>query len=141
MTALAAELMVAQEGWTRKQLPLGPGLKAYKGGTAAADTSAHYVRPAASGNANLIPLGIFAQTIDNSATTVNTALVDVDFLAEKKVLWRANGNGITLASNFYALAYFLDDQTWTSSSGGNSAAGRIVAVDSVLGVAVILGAS
>ena len=135
MTALAASLMITTAKWTRKQLPLATNTQVWKGGTACADTSAHVVTKAASANANLIPLGVFAQDLNNTST-VNTALVDVDFLTEKQVLYRANGNGITMASNFYALAYALDDQTVTSSSGGNSAIGRIVDVDAVLGVGI-----
>jgi hypothetical protein len=125
--------MITTAKWTRKQLPLATNTQVWKGGTACADTSAHVVT-------NLIPIGVFAQDLNNTST-VNTALVDVDFLTEKQVLYRANGNGITMASNFYALAYALDDQTVTSSSGGNSAIGRIVDVDAVLGVGIFPGAT
>lgn len=137
MTALAANLMIDTEKWTRKQLPLGPSLKAYQGAMACADISAHTVKPAVASNANLKLLGVFAETVDNTSTTA-TALVNVEFLAEKTVLWRANGNSITVASNMFALAYALDDATVTSSSSGNSAMGTIVGVDSVLGVAVMV---
>jgi hypothetical protein len=140
VTALAADTQITQARWTRKQLPLGPNLTAFKGGMACADTSAHVVKPAAASNANLIVLGVFAAGAVN-ASTVNTLLVDVDFLTEKTVLYRNNGNGITMASNFYGLAYPLDDQTVTSSAGGNSAVGRIVDVDAVLGVGIFPGAS
>jgi hypothetical protein len=140
VTALTADLMITQAKWTRKALPLGPNQTVYKGGSACADTGNHYMVKGVSGNANLILLGVFAGDYVN-ASTVNTMLADVDFLQEKTVLYRANGNGITMASNFFGLAYALDDQTVTSSSGGNSSVGRIVDVDAVLGVGFFPGAT
>ena len=137
MTALAAELMVTFDRWTRKQLPLGGSFKAYKGGAAVGDPTNHVVRPATSGTNNFVPLGIFAETIDNSAATTGgaTMLCDVDFLKEKTVLWRANAGNITAAGNLFGPCYYLDDQTVTATAGSNTKAGTVLAVDSVLGVA------
>ena len=139
MTALAAELMVSFEKWTRKQLPLLNGKKAYKGGTCMARPSAFAVVPGVTGagaaGANDLFLGLFAETIDNTAGSV-PILVNVDFLDEKLVLWRANDGSITAAANLFADAYVVDDQTVSATSTNRAKLGLIVAVDAVMGVAV-----
>lgn len=120
------------------QFPLGAGLKAYQGGRAYADSSANCVKPGVSGNANLNPIGIFPQTVDNSAGT-GTLLCQVDLDKEILIQWLDNATGsnaVTLASNLFQDVYCLDDHTVTTSSSGNSKAGRVWAVDSVKGVGV-----
>jgi hypothetical protein len=135
MSGLSAEMMVSFERWNRKQLPLIGGQKAWKGGTACADVSTHTVKIGAPSNANLEVLGVFDETIDNTGQTAGgaTALVNVNFLREKTVLWRDNDGSITSASLF-ADAYLVDDHTVAST--GSAVFGRILAVDAVLGVAV-----
>lgn len=138
MTALAAELMVTVEKVTRFDLPLGPAVKAYKGGTAMGRPSTANVMPAVTGagaaGANDIFLGIFAETIDNTAATNTTLSVTVDFLKEKTMLWRANDGSIT-AANVFGPCYAVDDQTVSATSTNRAKLGTILAVDSVLGVA------
>jgi hypothetical protein len=138
MTALAAELMLTTEKATRLDMALGPAVKAYKGGTAMGRPSTGYVMPAVTGSgaagANDVFLGIFAETIDNSAATNTTLSVTVDFLKEKTILWRANDGGIA-ATDVFNACYFVDDQTVSKTSTNRAKAGTILAVDSVLGVA------
>jgi hypothetical protein len=137
MTALAAELMVTFEKWTRHQLPLSAAKKAYKGGLAMGRPSTASVVPATTGagaaGANDIVLGIFAETIDNTANTATTALVNVDFLNERTILWRANDGSITSA-NLFSKCYAVDDQTVSATSTNRAEAGTILAVDTILGV-------
>src|SRR5215472_17593745 len=136
MTALAAQLMITFDRWTRKQLPLQAAKKAYKGGTCMANLTAAAVHPAATagGNTTDLFLGIFAETIDNTANTATTALVDVDFMRERTILWRANDGSITSA-NLFSPCYAVDDQTVSITSTNRAKCGTIVAVDAVLGVA------
>lgn len=119
-------------------LPLGAGLKAFQGGIACADTSAAVVKPGASGNANLLKIGEFAESVDNSAGT-GTAQVNVRLDHELDGRWYDNatgGNAVT-ASNLFADCYILDDHTVTTSSSGNSKAGRVWGVDTIKGVLVV----
>lgn len=118
--------------------PLGAGLKAYSGARCYADTAANCVKPGVAGNANLQPIGIFAATVDNTAGT-GTQLVQVDLDKEILVQWLDNATGsnaVTLASNLFDDVYCLDDHTVTTSSSGNSKAGRVWDVDALKGVAV-----
>jgi len=137
MTALAKDSLISFERWRNHQLPLGAAKKAYKGATALGDPATGTVIPGATATGKLV-LGVFAEQIDNSANTNTTALVNVDFLFERTVLWRANDGSIT-SSNLFSPCYVVDDQTVGASSSGKSAAGTIVAVDSVLGVAYVVG--
>jgi hypothetical protein len=132
MAALSQEFMSSFERWTRKQLPLAPGVKAWKGGTCLGDPTNANVIPGAAATGKLF-LGQFAETIDNTASTNTNALVNVDFLKEKTVLWRDNDGSIT-AANLFSACYVVDDHTVGASSSGKSKAGVILAVDSVLGV-------
>lgn len=118
-------------------LPLGSGLKAYAGARAYADTVAATVKPGVSGNANLQPIGIFDQTVDNTAGT-GTQLVQVTLDKEITVQWldNATGGNAVAASNLFQDVYCLDDHTVTTSSSGNSKAGRVWALDNLRGVAV-----
>jgi len=133
MTALNAELGLDQEKWNRRLMPLKAGAKAYKGGTACIDTVSQTVVPGKA-STTLLFLGVFAETIDNS-TGATTTPVNVDFLKEKTILWRANDGSIS-ATALGIAAYALDDQTLTATSSGNSKMGTVLAVDSVLGVAI-----
>lgn len=140
MTALAAELMTSQERVTRMEFNLRGGKKAYKGATAMGDPTTGTVRPAVvgsgAGGAGDIFLGIFAETIDNSAATAGGATlpVTVDFLKEKSVLYRAN-DGTFVAATAFNPCYAADDQTVSTTSTNAPKLGTVLKVDSVLGVA------
>ena len=126
-------------------LPLASGEKVFRNGIACIDTSAHLAKNGASGNANLIPVGEWLDSYDNSAGT-GTVQVMCRLYQEITVRWYASdtgGNAVT-SSNLYSDVYILDDQTVTTSSSGNSKAGKVWAVDAVKGVGVVpagLGAS
>ena len=138
MTASSTELQVTVERATRLDLPLGFAVKAIKGCTAMARPSTGTVSPAITGagaaGANDLNLGIFAETIDNTANTATTLPVTVDFLKEKTLLWRANDGTIT-AANLFSACYHADNQTVSITSTNRAKAGVIMAVDAVLGVA------
>lgn len=128
-------------------LPLasGSGQTAFKGGIACIDTSAHNAKVAAAGNANLIPVGEWIQQYDNTSGT-GTVQVMCRLYQEITVRWYdsdTGGNAVTV-SNLYSDVYLLDDHTVTTSSSGNSKAGKVWAVDAVKGVGIVpagLGAS
>ena len=137
MAALTQARMPIETRLNTVALPLAASATAWQGGMACADTSAGTVKPGAASNANLLRIGLFAESIDNSASTATTQiLVKLDH--EVVVQWFDNatgGNAVT-SSNLFADVYILDDHTVTTSSSGNSKAGRVWAVDSVKGVAV-----
>lgn len=145
MSALTAEFMCTFERITRKEFPLGYGVKAYKGATAFGRPSTGFVYPAKPGagaaGANDIMLGVFHETIDNTAGTATTLPVTVDFIREKTLLWRANdpGAGAIVATDRFNPCYALDDQTASKTTTNAAKLGTIVDVDSVLGVAFELG--
>lgn len=139
MTAAAQEVQATIERRTRMELPLAPGKKAYKGATAVGRPSTGYVYPSipASGATSDVFLGLFAETIDNSANTATTLNVTVDFLKEKTLLWRGNdpGGGAIVATSRFNACYALDDQTVSTTTTNAQKMGIILDVDSVLGVA------
>jgi len=137
MAALTQGRMTRETRIKTIALPLAAGQKVFQGGIACADTSTSTVKKGASGNANLLRLGEFAESMDNSAggSSVNV-LVSLD----KEIVTRSydndtGGNAVT-TSNLFTDVYILDDHTVTTSSSGNSKAGRVWAVDSTNGVAV-----
>jgi hypothetical protein len=129
--------MVREDTLKTLALPLAASQKVFQGGIACADTSTNTVKKGASGNSNLKKIGEFAENADNSSGTGSlNVLVNLDH--EIVVRWYDNatgGNAITI-SNFFADVYVLDDHTVTTSSGSNSKAGRVWAVDTIKGVAV-----
>lgn len=134
MTALAKERMSLVERWTRRQLTLASGNKAWKGGIAALDLSTGKVEPGHA-ETDLLVIGSFAETVD---AALADALVDVDFGREIEARWLANataGDAIA-ATDVGSLCYVMDDQTVTITPTGRSIAGRVWGVDSVKGVLV-----
>jgi hypothetical protein len=142
MTALAAELMATQERVTRMEFNLAPGKKAYKGATAMGRPSTSFVYPAVTSagaaGANDLFVGMFAETIDNSANTATTLPVTVDFLTEKNLFYRTNDGSLTATSVFNP-CYAADDQTASATSTNAPKLGTVVKVDAVLGVAFLTG--
>ena len=113
----------------------GAGQKAYQGGVACMDTGAYTIKPGASGNASLIPIGEFAQSYDNSAGT-GTIYVLVELAKEVPVDWYENASAGAAVVNLFTTCYLLDDHTVTNSSSGNSEAGRVWKLDTTKGVLV-----
>lgn len=118
-------------------LPLAAGQKVWQGGIACADTSTATVKKGASGNANLLRIGEFAESVDNTTGGVS---VNVLVSLDHEIVFRSydndtGGNAVT-ASNLFNDVYILDDHTVTTVSSGNSKAGRVWSVDSINGVGV-----
>ncbi len=118
-------------------LPLAASQSVFQGGIACADITTGTVKKGAAANANLLRIGEFNETFDNSA---GTGTVQVNVLLDHEVVcrWYDNDTGANkvAASDLFSDVYILDDHTVTTSSSGNSKAGRCWAVDSVKGVAV-----
>lgn len=118
-------------------LPIASGTKVFLGGIACLDTSAHLATNAAAGNANLIPVGEWLENTDNTAGP-STIYAMCNLTNEVTIRWYdsdTGGNAVT-SGNLYSNVYLLDDHTVTTSSSGNSIAGRVWAVDPVKGVGV-----
>ena len=100
--------------------------KFYQGGMACADTSAGVVKNGASGNANLVRIGKFTQTVDNSGSTATTR-VTVELEHEIVATWYDNATGANAVAltDLFSDVYILDDHTVTKASSGNSKAGRV----------------
>lgn len=116
-------------------LPLAAALVAHEGGMACIDTSAGSVKPGVAGNANLVRVGDFQESVDNSAGTATTPVM-VNLDREVVCKWFDNATGAAAVVALFSTAYIADDHTVTVTSSGNSASGRVWAIDSVKGVAV-----
>ena len=113
----------------------GSGQIAWLEGQACLDTAAYTVRPAAAGNVNLVPIGEFAQSLDNHAGP-GSVMVLVTLDKEIPCRWYDNASGGAAVANLFTTAYLLDDHTVTNSSSGNSAAGRVWKLSTVDGVLI-----
>jgi hypothetical protein len=137
MTALLAALQHTEDKWTFKEMPLGFSAKCWKGGTAVGRPSTGTVFPATTGagaaGANDLYLGIFNESVDNSANAGTTLPVTINFVKEVTILWRANDGSIT-AANLFNPCYAVDDQTVSATATNRPKVGNILAVDPILGV-------
>jgi hypothetical protein len=139
MSLLTQARMGRQTNIKEIALPLVGGLKAFQGGRACLDTSANVVRPMISGNANLISVGEFAESLDLSAVTAGaTSPVLISLDQELVLRWYDNATGslAVTSANLYQNVYMLDDHTVQNSASGNSVAGRCWYLDPVNGVAI-----
>ncbi len=137
MSALTQPRMGIELVLNTVSLPLAGSVKAWQGGMACIDVSANLVYPGVAGNANLVRVGNFEESVDNSASTATTfVLVNLDHEVVCQWYDNATGGAAVTAADLFASAYILDDHTVTITAGSNSVAGRIWAVDSVKGVAV-----
>jgi hypothetical protein len=136
MTVLAAAFMIMTEQRSRMDLPLAPGVKAYKGCTMMGRPSTGYVYPAVKGSgaagANDIFLGVCNDTVDNSAATATTMTVTVNFIKEKSLMWRTNDGSITASTRFNPI-YAADDNTVSTTSTNAPKLGVCLDVDATLG--------
>lgn len=136
MAALTQKRMTRFDTLKTVSLPLATQT-VYQGGIACYDTGAlGSVKKGASGSATLVKIGEFAENADNSGGNAPRVLVKLD--REVFAQWYDNstgGNALT-TSNIFGLAYIADDHTVTSSSSGNSVAGRVWDIDTVKGVLV-----
>ena len=121
----------------QKLLPLAINAKANRGCIACGDTSSGTVKQAASGNANLVPLGLFDADYDNTAGA-GTVLVNIEFFHELICYWfdSVTGAGAVTSSNLFADVYMSDNHTVTTTSSGNSKIGRVLGTDTLKGILV-----
>src|SRR5258706_15404774 len=84
-----------------------------------------------------VPLGLFAE----SKTSTADALVNVDLITEKTLVWfdNATSSDAVAATDFGKLCYFFDDHSVTITSTSRSIAGKVWAVDTNRGVLVEVG--
>lgn len=135
MAALGQARMGLETRWKNIPLPLAAGEIAYQGGIACIDTTAYDCTPGAGGNANLVKVGEFLETLDNAdATVTNFVMVSLDF--EIVTRWYDNATGGAAVVNLFTSCYILDDHTVTATAGSNSVCGRVWALDPVKGVCV-----
>lgn len=82
-------------------------------------------------------LGVFGQKVD---ATSGQLPVEVDFLQELEILYRAN-DGSATASSIFNKCYAVDDRTASTSTGGGSRAllGTILVVDAIDGIGFAVG--
>lgn len=139
MGASTQARMARQTSIKEIALPLVGGVKAFQGTRACLDTAANVVRPMISGNANLISIGEFADSLDLSAVTAGaTSPILISLDQELTLRWYDNATGslAVAQSNLYQNVYMLDDHTVQNSASGNSVAGRCWYLDPVNGVAI-----
>lgn len=134
MTALAKARPITEARWKYKQFTLASGHIGYQGGAAVLDKTSGKVVPGALGT-TFQYLGLFAETVD---ATAGDALINVNLIDEIALIWFANGTSsdAVAATNVGSDCYFLDDNTVSILATGKSVAGRVMAVDTVKGVAV-----
>jgi hypothetical protein len=116
-------------------LPLAAGVKALEGTIACIDTASGTVKPAVSGNATLLPIGRFENTVDNTANT-GAGQVLVRLRNEIRIEYFANDT-VAPISSLLATAYLLDNQTVTAAATGNALAGRVWDIDPAKGIGVV----
>jgi hypothetical protein len=107
-------------------LPLVAGGKAVQGCMACIDVSAGVARGSSlSGNANLVKVGVWTQSVDNSAgTTTTQVMAELDFELWGRWFDNATGGAAVAAGNLFSDVYILDNHTVGTTSSGNSKAGR-----------------
>jgi hypothetical protein len=137
MASLTQPRLPKETRYKNIALPLGAGLTAWQGGIACLDTAANVCKPGASGNANLIKVGEFLESNNNSAGTGSSyVMVSLDVEIVLKWYDNATGAGNVTSSYLFDDVYVNDDHSVTTTSSGNSEAGRVWALDPIYGVAV-----
>ena len=129
MSALTQKRGRKLEKFQSIPLPLasGAGMKATQGGMACVDQSTGTAKPGAAGNANLLRVGVWAESVDNTLGAATTyALVDLDYEIYGQWFDNITGASAVVAANLFQDVYMADDHTITNSSnsGANSKAGR-----------------
>jgi hypothetical protein len=136
--ALTAPRARAQKTIKTVRLPIGQ-TKVFKG--AGACLSGGYAIEAAAAT-ELSTIGVFSETVDNSAGASGAKTAEVEFPQELHGEYFANGtSGDAVAiTDIGALCYWIDDQTVSISdgSGTRSPAGFVGGVDAQLGVLVAI---
>ena len=143
MAALTQSRMTRTEYKSVATLPMNATFKATQGGIACVDTSTHYCTPAVAGNANLVRIGTFEETVDLSGAGAVAGQVLVKLDREVVLQWFDNstsGAGAVSTTvgggSLFTTVYMADDHTVTTTSGSNSVAGRVWDCNATNGVAV-----
>lgn len=114
--------------------PLAAGAKAWENGMACVDTAAAGVVKPGAVSTTLIRIGLFTQSVDNSAG--GTAVpVGVDLDEEITIDWFdsvASGGTVTIA-NLFQVLYIASDHELTTTSTGASKAGIMWAFGGAFG--------
>lgn len=121
------------------RLPLNGGSIAYAGGMACLDTADGACKPGAAAT-TLVNVGVFGETVDNSAGSDGDKKVNVQLhRVVRAQCWLnvAGGNAVT-AAYLGSDVYILDDQTVTIDATGHSKAGRCWGVEVIDGVSQVL---
>ncbi len=135
MSALGQARSPVEVKFKTVPLPLKTLLVAYAGGMACIDSNDGCVKPGVAGNTTLTRVGNFAESLDNSANTASAnVLVKLD--KELSAQWYDNATGAAAVVTLFTSCYVLDDHTVTVTSGSNSVAGRVWAIDTTKGVLV-----
>ena len=132
---------VTRQSTIAMPMTTGAGMKVFRGSRVCVDTSTHFLAPFVSGNANLIPVGTAQADVDN---TSGTGTVYVLVLLDHEVVlnWYDSVTGAGAVSttvggtSLFQTVYGSDDHTVTTTSSGNSRAGRVWDCTSTNGVAV-----
>lgn len=134
--------MINSATWGQKSFVLTSGVVAEQGHIACLDTSTGLITKGQA-STTLIPIGVFVTSPFPSVTGDGTATVEVQLFSELSLYWFDNDsapNNVQTA-NIGSEVYLKDDVTVTTSSAGNSKAGRVFAIDSALGVLIQAGAA
>ncbi len=115
-------------------LPQAASTEVFQGGAACIDIVTGTVKKMAAGNANLVRIGNFFESNNNTTTATQQVMVQLDH--EVVCQWYNNATGAAAVVTLFTNCYGLDDQTVTVTSGTNSIAGRVWAIDTVKGVLV-----
>lgn len=120
-----------------KLLPLAVGQSVEVNDIAYVDSADQTAKQGAASNATLLRVGTFDQKVDNSAGSA-PILTNVTFEREVVATWipSVTGANAVTSGNLFGDCYVAGNNLVTKSSSGNSKAGRVWAVDSVLGALV-----
>lgn len=135
MAALTSERAQKPFSIKKIRLPMGANFKAWKGGIVCFDSANPGYVYKGKASTTLTRIGVFAETVDNTGGSAGALLVNVELDKEIWCQFFANDSSVTSAA-LGTDVYIADDHTVTTTSSGNSKAGRCWAVDSQLGVAV-----
>jgi hypothetical protein len=137
MSALTAARSVGSLRAMLKKVtyPLAIGATAWSGGIACIDTAAAgALKAGASGSATLIRIGLFINSVNNSAGGAAVP-VEVDLDEEITIDWfDAAGAGTPTIANLFQIMYLASDHEVTTTSTSNSKAGIMWALGGTFGI-------
>lgn len=142
MAALTTERAGRVEKIHRDKMPLGKGVKAFKGGAACWDTrqgsdTRGYIIPADVVE-GLLFVGRFGESVDNSNGDNGSRRVRVELHRTITTIWWDNStNNKVIGADRGSKCYFEDDHTVTSDPSTKSCAGTVWSInDNLIAVAL-----